>query len=81
MRGSLGLYEVGIMRADARARFLGESGEWNRLTARCTGHRVVIAINGVQTAEFETGQGDSSGPVSLQPRKGEVEFREIWIKQ
>ena len=56
-------------------------GEWNRLTVRCSGRRVAVAINGIQTTEFELGPGELAGPIALMPLKGDVEFREIWIKR
>jgi SAM-dependent methyltransferase len=55
-------------------------GEWNRLTIRQTGSQISIAINGVQTSQSECEpSGDSM--VKLRSLKGEVEFREIWIRQ
>jgi hypothetical protein len=55
-------------------------GEWNRVTVRCSGGRVAIAINGVQTADFAVTPKNSSGPIVLAASSGEVEFRELWVK-
>jgi ubiquinone/menaquinone biosynthesis C-methylase UbiE len=56
-------------------------GEWNRLTVRCTGHRVALAVNGVQVAEFDSAPSKLAGPIGLESSKSDVLFREIWLKR
>jgi hypothetical protein len=69
-----------IQRTNDTANALVLPGEWNRLTVRCTGRRVMIAINGIQTASFDKGQGDLAATIGFNPVRGRAEFREIWIK-
>jgi SAM-dependent methyltransferase len=54
--------------------------EWNRLTVRCVGRRIQIAINGVATADFEAGEGELAAPVGFTPVRGRAQFREIRLK-
>lgn len=69
-----------IHRSTDTANALVMPAEWNRLTIRAAGPGVRVAVNGIETAAFEVGDGRPTGRIALGASRGEVEFREIWIK-
>lgn len=66
---------------------LKKPGEWNDYHIIARGHRIILKINGQQTAEFidnDTKGFDASGILALQLRSGpamKVQFKEIRLKQ
>ncbi len=70
-----------VQRTNNTANALVLPGEWNRLTARCAGRRIQIAINGVPTGSFEVAEDELTRSIGLHPARGGVEFREIWVKK
>ena len=55
------------------------ANRWNVFEITARGDRLVVALNGQQTADVRTGKL-SSGPIALQSAAGTVRFRKVQIR-
>ena len=82
-----GLYETGgrawvVQPTPEQVKKYFKPGQWNQMSASAHGRRVVVHVNGYQTAELRDDPGRLEGHLALQLHGGQdmhVEFKDIEI--